>query len=186
MRHGIVTVMVVGILSACSNMPPREEMLASACAEHPCRDATTVKLTDARGQSHTFHVPAGPVFAGGILSVMTGERQALALERDETGRFTLRWLPESQHDTADLLLGLEQIRKEDGETVSRIGIRNRLATPVHLHLEQYPVNGDRFYPLTIPVVPAERTVYRSWPHTILEIQLTGIQPADAQQPRATQ
>lgn len=185
MKRGVVTVIAMGLLSACSNMPPREEMLAAACAEHPCRDATTVELTDARGQAHTFRVPAGPVFAGGILSVMIGERQALALERDETGRFTLRWLPDSQHDTADLLLGLEQIRKEDGETVSRVGIRNRLASPLRLNLEQYPVNGDRFYPLTIPVVPANRTVYRDWSHTILEIHLTGVRSADPQPTRAT-
>lgn len=185
MRRGIVTVIAVGILSACSNMPPREEMLASACAEHPCRDATTVELTDTREQAHTFRIPAGPVFAGGILSIITGERQALALEQDDADRFTLRWLPESEHDSADLVLGLEQIRGEDGNTASRIGIRNRLAIPVHLDLEQYPVNVDRFYPLTIPVVPANSTVYRSWPHTILEIQLTGVRPANPQPARTT-
>lgn len=156
-----------------------------ACAEHPCREATTVELTDARAQSHTFRIPGGPIFAGGILSIVTGERQALALKQDDDGQFTLQWLPESEHDTADLVIGLKQIREDDGTTVSRIGIRNRIAIPLRLDLEQYPVNHDRFYPLTIPVVPANQTVYRDWPHTILEVQLTGIRPAASQENRTT-
>lgn len=176
MRHFIAALLCLLVLSACNSLPPREEMLIEACKRNPCREPTRINLTDSAGQSHEFRIPRGPIFAGGILSVVIGETQALSLTRKEDQRFTARWVADPDSAEADLVLSLSRVTV-DGESASRLRILNRRDTALRLDLEQFPVGEERFHPLPIAAIPPERAVRRDWPHTILEIQLTGIRAA---------
>ncbi|MDQ2068409.1 hypothetical protein [Natronospira bacteriovora] len=170
---------VVTLLAACQTLPPREEMLALGCSHAPCREAGALQLHDDEGRVQTFHVPAGPVFAGGILSIVLGETHYLGISHEGTddGRLKMQWMNASDRGEADLRLTLQRISTGDGY-VSRLTIHNQLDHALWLEAEQFPVNQDRFYPLSLPPVPAQRRVHREWPHTILEVQLTGIRRLD--------
>jgi hypothetical protein len=164
---------VLALLAACQGLPPREEMLDIACADLPCRVATEIELIDAGGETRRFEVPAGPVYAGGILSLISGETQYLELETGDEQRLTARWIPEVRNPDKTLRARLEQVADEDGRR-SQLALHNPLDYPLRLRIEQYPAGSDRFYPLPIAPLPPGRTVRRNWPHAILEVQITGL------------
>jgi hypothetical protein len=169
----LLTLLAMLTLAACQTLPPRSEMLATACAEQPCRAESRITLHDASGRAHEFLLPAGPVFAGGVLSIAQGETQHLSVRIDDQGDAVLRWLSAEEKEAPYIGFRLDQVETEAGHA-SRLRIRNRTDHDLWLEAEQFPVNQDRFYPLTLSPITAGQQAIRTWPHTILEVQLTGL------------
>lgn len=171
--RAVLTVCLALSLAACQSLPPRSEMLEAACAEQPCRAESRITLHDASGRAHEFLLPAGPVFAGGVLSIVQGETQHLSVRIDDRGEAMLHWLSSEEKEAPYIRFRLEQVETEKGYA-SRLSIRNRTDHDLWLEAEQFPVNQDRFYPLALSPIAARRQVSRTWPHTIVEIQITGL------------
>ncbi|MEA5444321.1 hypothetical protein VCB98_00630 [Gammaproteobacteria bacterium AB-CW1] len=171
------TIMLLALLlAACQALPSREEMLTHACEANPCRQAHEIELIDGEGRIQRFQVPAGPLFAGGVVSVMSGERAGLNLSESSDGRLSLQWVAPEKTSEADLVLELNQVKVEGGHA-SELRVQNRMDKALQLDLEQFPASEERFFPLAAPPIPPESRVRRHWPHTILEIQLTGARRA---------
>jgi hypothetical protein len=171
--RAVITVCLALSLAACQSLPPRSEMLESACAEQPCRAESRITLHDASGRAHEFLLPAGPVFAGGVLSIAQGETQHLSVRIDDQGEAMIHWLSAEEHEAPYIRFHLDQVETDTGHA-SRLRISNRTNHNLWLEAEQFPVNQDRFYPLALSPIAAGRQVSQTWPHTILEVQITGL------------
>lgn len=162
-------------LAACQTLPDPEEMRETACAELPCREAGTLALLDSGGYPHFFRVPAGPVFAPGLLSLVPGESAHLHVRQDGDGNgSSLEWRESPDEQTVSFRFS--QATDTEGFPM-RLQVHNRLDRPLYFEVEQHPADDDRFHPLAAPVVPANSRVQRHWHHLIVEIQIYGFQLA---------
>ncbi|MCP1726499.1 hypothetical protein J2T60_000464 [Natronospira proteinivora] len=174
MNRWLFLLICLSLLGACQQMPPREEMLSSVCERQPCRPATVIQLQDQSGEPHPVQVPAGPIFAGGWLSVISGEQHALVLMEDKAGRIHPSWAPAVAPSEARFRIKLQQVN-EEGLFFSELRLQNPLDRPLFLQAEQLVAGEDRFHPLPLPPIPPGESVRKRWNHTILEVQVLGFQ-----------
>lgn len=187
-RHGVFLLPFLLASAACQTLPDQQEMTATACAELPCREAGPVVVLDAAGTAHFLAVPQGPRWAGGILSLVPGESAHLRWTEGPDGGERLAW--ETDPERADLSFRLEPLRpSRTGEhegKLMRLRIHNRSPRDLYLEAEHQPAGDNRLLPLFATAVPAESRVQRSWPHLILEMQLSGWRALPGEEPHGTE